>query len=336
MSSPTSSPLASLALPLTVLAGGVLLALTGANLAGGHVAWFAARASGLTAYGLATASVIFGLATAARAGSRKPGQGVVADVHRALSLFTLLAIGGHVLFLAVDSYAKFGPVDLLVPFGSWYRPTGTGLGVLAGYLAVAVFASFYVRSLIGYRAWRIFHYAAFGIFVLGTVHGVMAGTDSRSVWAASIYVGAILAVALMGAYRLLRGIGPRPVWAFDESSGNVGAVRAVLVVVVLFAALVLPLWVFNQGTTGSTSAAQPAVAVSTGRPSASDSGGAGAGNAAQQQQGQGQDETEGQDQSSTARLSFAGDSQGSGLAPPVRDLASPRARSVTAGGSFLA
>jgi sulfoxide reductase heme-binding subunit YedZ len=276
--------LTTLAVPLTVLFGTVALAASGAGIAGGHVVWFAARASGLTAYVLATASVLFGLASATRAGNPKPGLGVVADIHRALSLLTLVAIGGHVLFLALDSYARFGPLDLLVPFRSWYRPVWTGLGVLSAYLAIAVFASFYIRSRIGYRGWRVFHYAAFGVFGLGTIHGVLAGTDSGTPWASTIYAGAIASVGLMGAYRLLRGSGHQPAWAFDESSGNLGAARAVLAVGVLFATLVLPLWVFNQAAASSPSTATAAAGSSSIRQSRGATGDSGA--LQEQEQGQ--------------------------------------------------
>jgi len=261
----------TLAVALAASVGGVALAAGAVSLNGGHAAWYAARASGLTAYGLATASVLFGLASATRAGNPRPGLGVVTDIHRALSLLTLLAIGGHVVFLALDSYARFGPLDLLVPFASWYRPAWTGLGVLAAYLAVAVYASFYIRSRIGYRAWRFFHHAAFGVFGLGTIHGILAGTDSGAVWASTVYAGAIASVALIGAYRLVRGAGHRPAWAFEESSGNLGAARAVLATAVLFAALVLPLWVLAQATASTPSTAQSAATVDAGGFSVSDS-----------------------------------------------------------------
>jgi len=287
-----------------VLFGAVALAVIGAGTANGHVVWFAARASGLTAYVLATGSVLFGLASTTRAGSEKPGLGVVTDVHRALSLLTLVAIAGHVLFLGVDSYARFGPLDLLVPFASWYRPTWTGLGVLAGYLSVAVFVSFYIRAWIGYRAWRLFHYAAFGVFALGTIHGVLAGTDSGTVLAGIIYAGAIASVGLMGAYRLLRGTGREPAWAFEESSGNLGATRAVLAVGVLFAALMLPFWVFNQATASAPPTARPAAAATTGNSSAGTNSGA-TGDSGEAQ-GQEQDEGRG------ALVTFAGSVEGSG------------------------
>jgi hypothetical protein len=307
MSWSARSGLATLAVPLTVLFGAIALAVIGAGTANGHVVWFAARASGLTAYVLATASVLFGLASASRVGNPKPGLGVVTDVHRALSLLTLVAIGGHVLFLGLDSYARFGPLDLLVPFASWYRPTWTGLGVLAGYLSVAVFASFYIRTWISYRAWRVFHYAAFGVFGLGTIHGVLAGTDSGTLLASTIYAGAIASVGLMGAYRLVRGAGHRPAWAFEESSGNLGATRAVLAVGVLFAALMLPLWVFNQATASAPATAQPVATANSGRSSVGENTGAAGSSGAAQQQDQGQGQEEG-----TARLTFAGSVQGSG------------------------
>ena len=264
--------LGTLALALVVSAAGVALAAGLVAALGGHGAWYAARASGLLAYVLATASVLFGLATATRAGNPKPGLGFVTDVHRALSLLTLLAIGGHVLLLSLDSYAGFGPLDLLVPFASWYRPVWTGLGVLAAYLAVAVYASFYIRSLIGHRAWRAFHYASFGVFGLGSVHGVFAGTDSGALWASVVYAGAIAAVALMCVYRLLRGNGRVPAWAFEESSGNLGAARAVLAAAVLFAALVLPLWMVSRSAESASSPSQPAAAVDSGGFSVRDSG----------------------------------------------------------------
>ena len=263
--------LTTFAVPLAVLVGGLALAAAAAGVPTGHAMWFAARASGLTAYILATASVLFGLASATRAGNPKPGLGVVTDIHRALSLLTLAAIGGHVLFLALDSYARFGPLDLLVPFASWYRPTWSGLGVLAAYLAVAVYASFYIRSRIGYRAWRVFHYAGFGVFALGTIHGVLAGTDGGTLWASSIYAAAIASVGLMGAYRLLRGGGHESEWAFDESSGNLGAARAVMAVGVLFAALVLPLWVMSRPAGSSSSSSHTPAAVDTRRFSVGDS-----------------------------------------------------------------
>jgi len=171
-----------------------------------HFSWYAARASGVVAYLLAAMSVLFGLATSTHLGRRTLGKANVADVHRVLSLVTLFAIGGHTMFLALDQYASFGLLDLFVPFVTWYRPVWTGFGILAAYLTFALYLSFSIRSVIGYRVWRTFHYTAFAVFALGTMHGVFAGTDTGAGWALTIYVASCAGVAAMLVYRILSAI----------------------------------------------------------------------------------------------------------------------------------
>ena len=68
--------------------------------------WYAARSAGMVAYLLATASVVFGIATSSRFGARLLRKGNLADVHRALSLMMVLAISAHLLFLALNLYAS--------------------------------------------------------------------------------------------------------------------------------------------------------------------------------------------------------------------------------------
>jgi len=221
--------------------GSFLLLAIGSGTGTSQAIWFAARSAGLVAYGLATCSVLFGLATATRAGERSAGRGAVADVHRALSLLTMLAIGGHVLLLAFDRYTQFGPADLLVPFASWYRPAWTGFGVLAAYAALVVYASFYVRSRIGYKTWRTLHYMTFTVFVMATVHGLRAGTDSSAIWAKGLYAVAVSAAALAVSYRLLRGAGPKPTWAWEPRAGDLGDVRVALAAGTAALGVILPL-----------------------------------------------------------------------------------------------
>ena len=198
-----------------------VLLVAGAGSSLDHAVWFAARSTGLAAYALATASVVFGVATATRAGDRVAGRGVITDVHRALSLLTVLVIAGHVMFLALDTFTSFGPLDLLVPFVNWYRPIWTGLGIFAAYLAFVVFASFYLRSLLGYRAWRTLHYTSFAVFALATLHGLFSGSDSGEVWAKAFYASSLGLVAVAIAYRLLRGTSPRPEWPLPVE-GRIG------------------------------------------------------------------------------------------------------------------
>ena len=241
---------ASLPLGVALAAGGS----TNVN----HTAWFAARAAGLVAYGLATASVAFGLAISTWSGRRPFGAGAIYDIHRALALLTMVALGAHLLALALDQYARLGPLDLLVPFASWYRRAWTGVGVIAAYLAIAVYLSFYVRDRIGYRAWRALHYGTFLVFILATLHGLFAGTDSDTLWARLVYAAGTLVVGGLLAYRLLRGAGPRPQWLWDLADDATAAFRATAAVGVVGAAALLSSWTVVHPVTAappSTSAA---------------------------------------------------------------------------------
>lgn len=163
--------------------------------------WILARASGLTAYVLVTASVVAGLVVKARPLGRAVRQASVVDVHRFLALLGLGAVVLHALALMLDSTVHLSPVALVVPGLSSYRPVAVALGVLAAEVMVVVYASFSLRRLIGARAWRRLHWATYGIFVAATAHGLQAGTDAPRLLA--LYAGAVGAVAFAAVWRAL-------------------------------------------------------------------------------------------------------------------------------------
>jgi methionine sulfoxide reductase heme-binding subunit len=234
---------------------GLFLAAAPGVATGTNTTWLIARDLGLVTYLLATSSVLVGLATSTRTGDRTVGRGAVYDSHRALALLTLTALSGHILFLALDSYAQFSITSLFVPFTIWYRPVWSSLGIVAAYLLVAVYASFYVRSLIGYRTWRALHYATFGVFVLATLHGFMAGSDAHASWSIMLYVGAVGSVAVMLTYRLLRGVSVAPRWAWLDSVGDEGAARIAFSMATVMGAVVLTGVVLLTAGTPATTAA---------------------------------------------------------------------------------
>ena len=168
--------------------------------------WILARASGLTAYLLLTASVLAGLVLKTRPfRSLKPAQ--VADTHRFLSILGLGALALHGTTLVLDKAVTIPIIALLVPGASPYRPLAVGIGVLAAELMVVVYASFSQRKRIGVKNWRRLHYATYAVFGLATVHGLFAGTDTSRPWALAIYFGAVGAVATTTAFRVLS---PKP------------------------------------------------------------------------------------------------------------------------------
>lgn len=139
-------------------------------------AWMIARAAGLVAFGLLTLSVWLGLAMSTRLlGARR--QKPLLAAHRTLSAMGVSALGLHAGALLLDPVIHFGALAVLVPFAAPWRPVAIAAGVVAGWLMVALIASFRLRHRIGQRAWRRLHYASFAAFVLAMVHAITAGTD---------------------------------------------------------------------------------------------------------------------------------------------------------------
>ena len=164
--------------------------------------WLLARASGLTAYVLVTLSVLAGLVLKSRPfSSLRPAT--VTNLHRSLAFNALGALAVHGVALVLDTTVKVTPLALVVPGLVSYRPLATALGVLCAELLVVVYASFSLRKRIGVKRWRALHWATYGIFALGTVHGLAAGTDATRPWTIALYLGAVGSVAFATAWRAL-------------------------------------------------------------------------------------------------------------------------------------
>jgi len=170
--------------------------------------WFLARATGLTAYVLVTASVLAGLVLKSRPFGRVLKPASVTDVHRFLALLSIGAVAVHGIALVLDSTVQISIGALLVPGLSPYRPLPVALGVAAAELMLLVYASFSLRRRIGALNWRRLHWATYAIFAAATAHGVFAGTDTS--WARPLYVGSVGAVVAATVWRALATRAPSP------------------------------------------------------------------------------------------------------------------------------
>ena len=165
--------------------------------------WLLARAGGLSAYVLLTSSVLAGLTLKSRPFGRALRAAAVTDVHRFLALLGLGMLVLHGVALTLDRTVHMPVAALVVPGISPYRPLAVALGVLACELMALVVVSFSLRRRIGMRNWRRLHWATYLLFLLATVHGLAAGTDSAQPWAHGLYLGAVGAVVFATAWRAL-------------------------------------------------------------------------------------------------------------------------------------
>ncbi len=165
--------------------------------------WLLARAAGLTAYVMLTASVLAGLVLKSRPFGTTLRPASITDLHRTLATLGLGALGLHGAALVADSTIHVDLPSLVVPGLVGYRQLPVALGVLAADMMALVVVSFPLRRRIGVRTWRRLHWFTYAVFGAATVHGLLAGTDSGRPWAFGLYLGAVGAVGAATTWRVL-------------------------------------------------------------------------------------------------------------------------------------
>ena len=166
------------------------------------IAWFVARAAGLTAFGLLTLSVWLGLAMSTRLLGPKRQKSLM-GLHRSLAWAGLWMIALHAGALLFDPTLHFGILAVLVPFTAPWLAVPVAAGVVAGWLALALAASFRFRKWIGQKGWRRLHYASFGAFALSLSHALLVGTDLHGLNGPVLALLAGAPVLWLSFYRLL-------------------------------------------------------------------------------------------------------------------------------------
>jgi methionine sulfoxide reductase heme-binding subunit len=145
-----------------------------------QITWYAVRASGLVAWALAAASVVWGLALSTRATGRRPRPPWLYDLHRFLGAAALVFTGVHVGSILLDTYVHFSLANVLVPFTGTWHPGAVAWGIVSLYLMAAVELTSLARRWMSTRVWRRIHFASFVLFVTSTIHAFTAGTDRHS------------------------------------------------------------------------------------------------------------------------------------------------------------
>jgi methionine sulfoxide reductase heme-binding subunit len=171
--------------------------------------WYAARAGGIVAYVLVSASVLAGILLAGK--TKVPGfpRFAVEDVHRFLGTLAALFIGIHIAGVALDTVVPFPLRQLVVPFSASYRPLATGLGIVAVELLLAIGLTNRLRGRLPYRLWRRAHYLTLAVWLLATGHGVLAGTDRHAIWAIALYGVSVALIVGAAALRFGGAAAPR-------------------------------------------------------------------------------------------------------------------------------
>jgi DMSO/TMAO reductase YedYZ heme-binding membrane subunit len=165
------------------------------------VSWYVARASGLVAWSLVTASILWGVVLSTRLVRRKGAGAWLLDLHRFLGVLCVVFVAIHVAVLTIDSFEPFTLAELFVPMASSWRPGAVAWGIVGLYLLLAVQLTSWFRRRLSNRTWHFIHLLSFPLFGVSTIHGLQAGHDRQALLVRWGSLSGVLLVVFLVAVR---------------------------------------------------------------------------------------------------------------------------------------
>jgi predicted ferric reductase len=179
-----------------------------------HTWWYLSRASGIIAWLVIAATCLWGILLITRMLKPADRPAWLLDLHKHLGLLSILATLGHVLFLLKDDWMQPTLAELLV-IGKFDgdrpnpmqadMPLAIDIGLVALYLLVVIQLTSYAMKKLPKRLWRAVHLTSYGVLLLGTIHGLMVGTDTSNMVLLMCMAGIIGVVLFALIARILQG-----------------------------------------------------------------------------------------------------------------------------------
>ena len=172
--------------------------------------WLAIRASGVTAWGLLTAVVVWGILLRTRILGRAASPTRLLDLHRWLGALALSFLAIHMVLLLFDSYLTFSIPQILIPGLSPWNTFAVSLGVIAFWFLIPVSIVGRLRPKLKNSGAKLFQQAqwlADAAWPIATMHYILAGTDALAQWSIALLIAGsgLIVLGLMA-----RGFIPSP------------------------------------------------------------------------------------------------------------------------------
>ena len=189
----------------------------------GNVAWtwLGIRAAGITAWGLLTDVVLWGILLRTRILGHAASPTRLLDLHRWLGAVALSFLAIHMVLLLFDAYLPFTIAQVLIPGLSSWETFAVALGSIAFWLLIPVSIVGRFRPRLKNAGASLFqrtHWLAYAAWPVATMHYVLAGTDALASWS--------LALLIAGAGLLVFGLIAR---GFIPSPGPTRAAGSVVI-----------------------------------------------------------------------------------------------------------
>lgn len=139
--------------------------------------------AGLVAMVLLTINILLGLLLSARYNTLRswPHRRLpIFDVHNWTAYIALALVFLHPVILTFDRAAGFKLFDILFPIHSPKQTLYNCLGAVAFYLVIFVVVTSYIRSKLGSRLWKKFHYVSYAAAAFVFVHGILIDPELKN------------------------------------------------------------------------------------------------------------------------------------------------------------
>jgi len=170
---------------------------------------------GLTATGLLTFNLLLGLLLSTRYNpvARWPHRRLpLYDLHNWTGYVALAVVLVHPVLLLPSATAKFGWLDIVLPFWAPDQPIINTIGAFAAYALIFVVVTSYFRNRIGIRTWKALHYTAYAVTVALFAHSLLTNPnlDDKPIDyldGGKVFVEACTLIALAAiTWRVLHGV----------------------------------------------------------------------------------------------------------------------------------
>jgi sulfoxide reductase heme-binding subunit YedZ len=164
--------------------------------------WYATRATGLMALVLLTLTMVFGMTTTTRARARNWPGFAQQEMHRRISILSVVFLGLHVLTSVMDTFVNIPLAAVVIPFTSKYQGFWVGVGAVALDLMIAVFVTSLLRERMRPATWRAVHWLAYLSWPVALAHTFGMGTDAGEGWVVVLGIVCGLSVGAALGWRL--------------------------------------------------------------------------------------------------------------------------------------
>jgi sulfoxide reductase heme-binding subunit YedZ len=167
--------------------------------------WVLARVAGLGSYAALAVAVVTGIALRTAVLDWLGNNRALRSLHEYTTVLWIPLAGIHLGALVLDSTARIGLLDLVVPFRAAYGTLAIGLGALAVDLLLVVTITALLRRHIRPDIWKWLHRLAYAAFALIFFHAVLSGTDFSDPVVSAVSWGTAAALLALGLARAVWG-----------------------------------------------------------------------------------------------------------------------------------